>query len=836
MKKNIFLMASAPLAILASAAHAQVAPGAADESTTAKSSKKQEVFSTGVAKGRDRLDAAISTSALQGEEVEKLGSVSVAEIVRNIPGIRVEASAGVANNSYTIRGLPLASSGSKYLQFQEDGLPIFEFGDFAFLSPDLFLRNDLNLAAVETIRGGSASTFASNAPGGVINFISQTGEVEGGAIQASAGLDHESYRTDFRYGGRLSDTLRFHVGGFYREGEGPREAGYTAYRGGQIKANITKEFTGGYIRLNGKYLDDHAPTYTQYPLAVSGSNDDPKYDTLPNFDVRHDTLLSRNITNVLNRDGDNQPHRDDLRDGLHAVSKAIGVESQIDLGGWTVTERFRYADMSGKLIQNYPVAVAPANLVAATLGGPRATLRYATGPNAGQAITDPSGLNGNGLLAASLLMDFHLNSMANMTNDLRASRVFDLGTGKLTVTAGFYKARQTLDTDWLFSSVVSDVNGNGNAALVDVTTATGVPQTQAGVFGYSAILVNAGSRRKYDVDFSTNAPYGSVNYHIGKVAVGGSIRFNNGKAEGSVFGSELGGGRVGIAPFDADGNGVIIPAEARSSVLPLTSPAPVNFDYNYISYSTGINYRVVEPLAVFARYSRGGRGAADRVLFTPAVNSISGDLFDRSDAYDTVKQAEVGVKYRQNDLSLNLTGFWAKTDERNLQINASGGAGAVAQVERIFRTYRAVGLEFEGSYSYGPFGISAGATWTDASIENDEFNAAVIGNTPRHQPDLIFEVTPQFETKAFTVGTNIIGTTGSFAQDSNQLRMPGYTLVNGFVQYRLSDQVQLSLTGNNLFNVLALTDVTQPAIPATGIVTARTLTGRTVAAAVRFSF
>ena len=836
MNKNVLLIATAPLAILTSAAHAQVVPGSTEGSGTTEPTKKPEVFSTGVAKGRDRLDAAISTSALQGEEVEKLGASSVAEIVRNIPGIRVEASAGVGNNSYTIRGLPLASSGSKYLQFQEDGLPILEFGDFAFLSPDLFLRNDLNLAAVEAIRGGSASTFASNAPGGVINFISQTGEEEGGAIQASAGLDYESYRTDFRYGGRLSDTLRFHVGGFYREGEGPREAGYTAYRGGQIKANITKEFDGGYIRLNGKYLDDHAPTYTQYPLAVSGTNDDPTYETLPNFNLRHDTLLSRNITNVLNRDGDNQLHRDDLRDGMHAISKAIGLESQIDLGGWTVTERFRYADMSGKLIQNYPVAVGPAGVVASTLGGPRATLRYATGPNAGQAITDPASLNGNGLLAASLLMDFHLNSMANMTNDLRASRVFELGAGKLTVTGGFYKARQTLDTDWLFSSIVSDVNGNGEAALVDVTTATGVPQTQAGVFGYSAILVNAGSRRKYDVDSHTNAPYGSINYHVGKVAIGGSIRFNSGKAEGSVFGSELGGGRVGIAPFDADGNGVITPAEARSSVLPLTAPAPVNFDYNYVSYSAGINYRVAEPLALFACYSRGGRGAADRVLFTPAVGSVSGDLLDSADAYDTVKQAEVGVKYRQDDLSLNLTGFWAQTSERNLQINASGGTGVVAQVERIFRTYRAVGLEFEGSYSYGPFRINAGATWTDASIENDEFNAAVIGNTPRHQPDLIFEVTPQFETKAFTIGTNIIGTTGSFAQDSNQLRMPSYTLVNGFVQYRLSDQVQLSLTANNLFDVLALTDVTQPAIPATGVVTARALNGRTVAGAIRFSF
>jgi outer membrane receptor protein involved in Fe transport len=49
----------------------------------------------------------------------------------------------------------------------------------------LFLRADLSLAAVEAIRGGSASTFASNSPGGIVNFISKTGDTEGGAVQVS---------------------------------------------------------------------------------------------------------------------------------------------------------------------------------------------------------------------------------------------------------------------------------------------------------------------------------------------------------------------------------------------------------------------------------------------------------------------------------------------------------------------------------------------------------------------------------------------------------------------------------------------------------------------------
>ena len=60
------------------------------------------------------------------------------------------------------------------MQFQEDGLPVLEFGDIQFAGIDQFLRADLTLSQVQAIRGGSASTFASNSPGGLIN-VGRTG-------------------------------------------------------------------------------------------------------------------------------------------------------------------------------------------------------------------------------------------------------------------------------------------------------------------------------------------------------------------------------------------------------------------------------------------------------------------------------------------------------------------------------------------------------------------------------------------------------------------------------------------------------------------------------------
>ena len=833
MNKYLLLLAAAPIG-LATPAAAQEAT-AQNEQAAEKGQDKapaKEVFSTGVAKGRDILDSAISTSSLKDEEIEKFGARSFGEVLRNIPGVRAEYQGGEGNASYSIRGLPLASIGSKFLQFQEDGLPVLEFGDFLGSSSDMFVRIDSNLAQIEAIRGGSASTFASNSPGGVINLISKTGEVEGGSVAASAGLDYGMYRLDFEYGGRISDTLRYHVGGFYRQGEGPRDVGYTAYKGGQFKFNITKELGEGFIRIYGKYLDDRAPMYPSVPMMVTGTNDKPEFENVASFEMGRDSLVSRYLNNMPSLDESNNLKVYDPRDGMHAVVKSIGVEAKFDVAGWTISEKFRYADISGSVFQNTPLAVAPAIGLAMANGGPGATLRYANGPQAGQAI-NPMTLNGNGLLVQSLLINTDLRNLDNMTNDLRASRAWDIGGGKLTTTVGFYKSNQSYDPYITMAVALQDVVGGGNSALVDVFTAGGTKVSQDGILSYS--LLGASSyHRRYGASYDINAPYASVNYHIGKVAIGGSVRYDMGKAQGTLFGADLGGRGTGIMAYDFNGDGAISPAESQTAYLPLSQPGIVDYDYHYWSYSAGINYRIAESLAVFGRYSRGARAAADRILFTPAIDYNSGALFDPKNGYDAVKQTEVGVKYRGNGVALNLTGFLANTGERNLQIN-SAPDGSV-QVEQIVRGYRAYGAEFEGSVRHGPFSLTAGATYTHAEITDDATNPALVGNTPRHQASFIFEATPQFETKMFTVGANFLGTTSSYAQDTNQLKMPGYTVVNGFVQFRPTDRVQLMLNANNLFDTRGVAEVTQASIPASGMVLARTISGRTISASLRFAF
>ncbi len=813
------LCASAALPVLA-------ATPALAQDTAAAAAEGEEIIVTAVARGQNRIESSVSVSTIGADTIANLAAPSSADLIRQIPGIRSEASGGEGNANIAVRGLPVSTGGARYIQLQEDGLPILEFGDIIFGNADNFLRADRSVARVEAVRGGSASTFASNAPGAVINFISKTGRQEGGAIQGSVGLDFESYRLDFDYGTPIAEDLYFHVGGFYRTGEGPRNIGYNGSDGGQIKANITKEFAGGYIRFYGKYLDDTTPTILPQPVRVTGSNASPNYKAIPGFDPRRDSLYRPFLTPAVSLDGNNNPATFDFRDGLSVRSLAFGIESEIDVGGgWTLTNRFRFSDNSGSFQSPFPAEAGAAQGIANGIGGPGSSIVFATGPNSGQ-VANPATIGGNGLLTNVVVFNVRLNSLDNVTNDFRVNKEFDFGGGRANFTTGFYLSRQTVNTDWLWTSHVQTVDGGGRAVLVDIRDADGNLVTQNGTVGYSASFFGNCCRRSYDVAYSTYAPFASLSLELDRLTLDGSVRYDFGDASGTITGADTGFG-TGITSFDFDRNGIISPAEAQTAILPLGNARPVNYDFDYFSFSLGANYLVADDLGVFARFSRGGRHTADRSLFSPAVSPVDGSLPGGDQGVIArVDQLEVGAKYQSGGLGLYATGFYAKTRETNVDI---------APVVLFDTEYEAFGIELEGVYRTGPFSLSAGATWTDAEIK-DALDTDTIGNRPRRQADLIYQATAQYQTSLFTLGANVVGTTDSFTQDNNELKLPAFAQVNAFLAVRPIDRVEVGLNATNLFNATGFTEAEEGVIPANGIVRARSIAGRTVLASVRFDF
>jgi len=757
-----------------------------------------EVVVTGVANPVSKIKSSISISSLHIKEIEKSAPRSTAEIFRTIPGIRSESSGGDGNANITVRGVPISSGGSKYLQLQEDGLPLLQFGDIAFATSDMFLRADHTIARIEAIRGGSASTMASNSPAGIINFISKTGAVKGGNISISRGMDYQTRRVDFDYGSPIANNLSFNVGGFFRSGEGPRTAGYTGNSGGQIKLNITKLFDSGYGRFYFKYLNDRAISYMPMPVKVTGTNDSPTYESIPGFDITSGTMQSPYLLQNLGLGGDGQLRRSNVADGMHPVSTSFGVEFVNDFGnGWKFEERGRISFNSGRFLSPFPAEIGTAQSLAESIGGEGATLKYTDGTPFG------SGYEGNGLALRIHMFDTELNNFNNIVNDLKISKKF----GNANFTLGYYFSKQTLSMSWLWNSYITELNGT-DAKLLDVYDADGNKLSQNGLYAYGVPAWGNCCQRNYDTDYMTDAPYFGVNVDINEAFnVDASIRYDYGHVNGSFAGPVQ-------TQYDVNNDGIISPNEESVSAIDNANTTPVDYTYDYVSYSVGANYELTNNQAVFARYSHGGSAKADRILFA-GLPYTGGTTIN---AKDLIDQGELGYKQLFGNGGLYITGFYASTTEE-------GGFEATTQ-KIIKNDYVAYGVEVEGAYNAGIFNVRGGFTYTHAEITSGDND----GNVPRRQPAIMFSLVPTVSLGKHAVGLSLIGQTEAYTQDVNELVMPGFVAVNAFVLLQITDNFYASFNGNNLLNVLGLTESEEGSIVNNQVnyVRARPIPGRSI--------
>lgn len=766
----------------------------------------EEVVVTGVVNPRAKIKSSVSITTLDVKQVEQSAPRSTAEIFRTIPGIRSESSGGEGNANISVRGVPISSGGSKYLQIQEDGLPVLLYGDIAFATADIFTRFDRNIAKIEAIRGGSASTLSSNSPGGIINFISKTGKTEGGSMVTSFGLDYNDFRTDIEYGARIGDGLYFHAGGFYRTGEGVRSPGFTANNGGQFKMNVTKEFENGSVTVYAKFLNDRAAAFMPMPIKVTGSNSNPNWESISGYDATSGTQQSPYLMHNVGLDGNGNVRRGNVADGMHPVSKTLGASINFELAdGWKLTNNGRFSSNSGQFITPFPAEVASAATIANSFGA-GSTLTYA---NDGTAFNNP-----NGLVSRIHMFDVELNNFNNFMNDLRITKKFD----KFGLTAGYFKSIQNISMSWLWNSYLQEVSDN-NPRLINVTDAGGNLLSTNGLYAYGVPAWGNCCTRNYDTQYNVSAPYANVSFDAtDKLSLEGGIRFDMGQVNGSFAGSSQ-------TVYDINNDNVISAPETSVSAINTANTTAVDYDYNYVSYSLGANYLIDANQSVFARYSKGASAKADRILFS-GLNYLDGDKIN---SLDYLAQAELGYKRKFSKGYVYATFFTSTTTEE-------GGFEATSN-SIIENDYRSMGLEVESSYNVNnDFNLRGGFTYTKAEITS----GANDGNEPRRQPKMMYNFIPTYKFgKANNVfGLSFIGQTKAYAQDSNELVMNGFVIVNGFVEFGITKGLSLNLAGNNLLNTLAITEAEEGSITAntTNIVRARPLPGRSLSMALTYKF
>lgn len=690
-----------------------------------------------------KMKQSVSVSGLDSEQIQRSAPTSAAEVFRAIPGIKSESSSGEGNANISVRGVPLSAGGARYLSIQENGLPILTSGEVAFGTSDQFLRVDGNLDGLEAVRGGSGSTLSTNSPGGVINFLDKTGEIQGGMVSFTTGLDHTNFRTDFSLGKALSDDTRMHVGGFFRTGEIPRDIDYKSDEGGQLKLNVTKDVKNGYVRAYVKLLNDRTAPLFPVPTVVVNNTITP----IAGIDPRTAFLVSRSWGQDVVKNENGQKYGTSVEEGLHVKSNSIGFEGNFDLAnGFNVNNKFRTSDNSARFIGLLPIS---------TLSNAPAGSTYATGSKAGTAY--------NGQVFSGLLFNTDVRDLGNTVNDLKLSKSFSLVEGsKTTAIGGLFYAKQANSQVWNWNIYSVAANGT-DPQLINKPGNVANGTVEAADIAY----------RAWDVDYTTTSPYIGLTHEQGPWTLDGSVRFDRQDAKGYA------NSKVGA-------NGGLDPA----------GRIPVDYKQSETGYSVGANYQLEKNQAVFARMSEGYTFPQDRELFSGVNDLRNGGTI----ALYQVKQQELGYKFRSGGLSVFTTFFMADTQESNFDItkrNASGGLGLFSQTD-----YESRGLEVETAYRSGNFKLAGGVTYTDAEIAS----GADAGKRPKRQPKFSFQVSPSYTMGDHSFGVSVIGVGDSYQENANIVTMEGYTTLNAFYDYKWDNKTSILLSANNLTNEIGFTE------------------------------
>ena len=341
--------------VAAPAFAADPAPAAA--TTTTPSDTLAEIVVTASTGNRTKLDSSVSISSVSADVISDFHPMSEGDLLRLLPGLQPNVSGPGGNGNFAVRGLPVTTGGATFVQLQEDGLPFVLYGDMQFGNNDYWTKSSPTDVSVEDVRGGTTATFASQAPGAVVNYISKTSRSEGGYIEAEEGVNYNYTKLKFLDSGILNDSTYYNVGGYYDVGHGPKHADYNVSNSYLIKGNITHDFADnqGYFRLLFKVADTHEPNDTGGPACgnVSGGVVS-SIGGCAGFDGRKQSIYSLYNSNVSYVDFNSGGLTTRPLDGISTKQKSLQAQLHYKFdNGLTLDENARYSQISGGFASNF---------------------------------------------------------------------------------------------------------------------------------------------------------------------------------------------------------------------------------------------------------------------------------------------------------------------------------------------------------------------------------------------------------------------------------------------------------------------------------------------------
>lgn len=775
----------------------------------------KEIIVTGNSNPKRKIETSTAITTFTDKEIQKQNPISTASLLQKVPGFAVETSGGEVGNNLFARGIPSAGA-YEYVQIQEDGMPVFEDGALQFANADNFFRVDANLARLEALRGGSGSIFASNAPGGIINFISKEGQNKFGGNAKFETSDYGLFRLDANVGGAIiEDKLFYNAGGFYRIDNGIRNPGYRANEGGQIKLNVKYKFNSGYVKMYYKKLDDKNLFLLPIPLMQDGN----KISEFPGFNANYGTYASNNYGTLSIPQLDGSTYTRDLRNGVHPKVDVIGNEFKLDLGqGFSILNKLRYTTIDQNYTAIYPsgtptTAADFANnyTTAAGEASPIADNNYQYSYVDNGAIANPAYVQKVGFWAID-------KKMKNFANDFRV----DYKKEKFSMSLGFYKSAWESKQNWNWSNLLVEVSDR--ARLLNLVDTSLSPTDQGYAKTYNGVADISWMMRSSEIKGDVNAFYYNVDVQVSdKLNLNGGLRYDFNTYKGWVDQGSWGN------PSNLDDQGLGNTTADNSMLVSVPRFAQWEYNVEKLSGTIAANYKFDNSNAVFARYSHGFR--------SPIEEAIYDNYEDLKSLKPTVtNQYEVGYKLYKPTFDATVIVFSSQLDDiRFSDILANG------QSENAYGSTKNFGLEVESNVRLleRKLELTLNGTIQDPKFKTMKQNGEDLeGNTVRRIPKLYFTFTPAVNiTKEWRAYASMNYYGKRYSDNQNRQVLPSFTEFGAGTSYQWN-KFRFAVDATNIFNEIGLTegDPRSNNLVGQGIIMARPIMGAAVRASVAITF
>ncbi|MGU3391853.1 TonB-dependent receptor [Sphingomonas sp. M1A8_2b] len=807
---------AAPPADAATQTPGEAAPAATDPASP-DDGGMQEIIVTGNTSGKRTLfDSSSNVTLADSADIARKAPRSTAETLELVPGVFVEGTAGPTSNNYSVRGL--RGGAQTFVTLEEDGMPILYGGGGA----DFYFQNDITIARLEAVQGGTSGVLAPNGAGATINFISLKPSYDKAtASMRFTGATYGDLRSDGYFSAPIADNLAFSVGGYVTSQKGVRRTPFT-FEGYNVKAILEKRFDdGGTVRLTYKRIDQRNPYYADMPFQVSSSGN---ISSVPGLDLKKDDVGGRYFTQFLVPNSPNtgnaiRPFSSTLGNQVKANTYRIDIDKPVS-DAVSLFAHVRYLDGkydfngifpgSGSGTAGLTSAANYLNPAVSPLAGltpiQGATFTYfqaaqfafpgtaqyglrdirtgAVIPASNTAAL--SSLNGNGLLQQTVLNHQTL-ATKDFGSDFGAKWDYKSGSidNSLTVGGMYYNVRRKNDQS-ATATVINDVTDDSH--VYDLVAIDAGGQVLGSLTNNG--MVNYGNWGQGIFEDEVNSIAG---YFNDELRIGENLHID--------FGARYEHQRVSVDI----GNQAAVNAAVPAGTPGLYQDVGATFDGTYthqsdsfdkLAYTGGINYTLTRNISL---YARGAYGFQTNGGDTGGTHKPTG-----------LTLYEGGVRFQWPGFNASVIGFRTQINDLSYQIinpdNQSQQTNALAdsrtngvQVDADIRPVRFFSLNVIGVYQ-------------DPKLTNLTFSSPITGsydgNTPERTPKKLLTVTPSF------ILPNGLGEIYGrwkyvgkiFADAGNGIALPEYNVFSAGISVNVTPMINLNASVDNLTNAKGFTE------------------------------